>query len=1217
MIENVSTNKIDSGLGLAQNISKSLLSKLGINTGLSKEKTDTIEVTIISGDTPENVRAAVEKIGGSYYDLGYGFGIVTINIEKIIDLANIKSIEYIELPKQLYTTDAGSNRAVCVPEARSYYGIEGEGVLIGFIDTGIDYTHPAFRNSDGTTRIDYIYDLSEGGKAYNRDDINNALKSQDPYSVVPSEDTVEHGTHVVGIACAGGNIDEQYYGVAPKSSIAMVKCMRGNFALSSNIMKGLKFLIEAGKFLNKPLVVNISLSTNDGAHNGTSLLEQYISTISTLERVTIVIAAGNEGDSAHHIGGNLNEQNTISINVAEDEPGLVLNLYKPVLSDISIKITTPTAATSGDIVVREGYYEGTIGTDRYQIYYSGPKPFDIIGEITIAILTNSQYILSGEWEIQINLLNEYEGLYDIWLPIREGLNVNTKFLQPTVLNTLGIPATVTNVIGVGSYDYLTNNISSFSGRGKRTIYQPIRPDLVAPGERIMSTIPDRSFDSKTGTSMAAPHVSGIAALMMEWGIVKGNDPYLYGERLKYFLVVSANRNRTDITYPDPSWGYGEVCLNSAIQRVIENIGFITGQRGDEFKSKMNNNFKENEIRQNNQNINNITSATQQNVNSTIDGTEQNTNEDTKEIIGIFIEYNSLEDLNKIEQIPGASVTVIDNNYAAVFIPYDKVDEITPYIKDIASLKIPAIYTLLETSPVDASGASLFHDNPYLQLNGRGVVIGIIDTGIDYLNREFIKEDDTTRVLRIWDQTVEGNQEIYGVKLGAEYKEEDINRAIQASKSGGDPYSIVNSRDTIGHGTSVASIAGARGYNQDVKGAAPNSDFAIVKLKEAPRILQTAAGISTIKEGRYAAINIILGLRYLSRLASELERPMVICIPLGTNTGSHDGTGEVEGSIEVISTQIGVICVTGTGNEGDTDTHTEGRFERAGEVKNIEIKMGTGQKDLNFQIYAQQPDRVSLGIVSPSGEVIEKIPAKLNKVENVNFVYEGTKMKITYLYPDPITGAEIIAIEARGLREGIWQFKLYGDYIVDGRYWAWLPQRNLLDEETKFLSPSQYTTLTMPGTSTKAIVVAYYNQNNNAVVGESGRGFTRDGRIKPDIAAGGVNATVVTPGGGTTTVTGSSVATAVTSGCCALLLQWGIVEGNLKNLYPTEIRSYLIRGTTMRMGDRYPNEEWGYGTLNIKGVFDSIRENLSGGVETTRGDEEYNIGDLFIRKPKDM
>lgn len=578
IIETIDSSNINSGLGLIQNVPRTLLGKLGINYNLNKIG-NKIEVSIISGDTPDNVKKVVEDLGGSYYDLGYGFGIVDIPIENIAKLASSPSIEYIELPKQLYTTDSQSNRASCVNIARDIYGIQGEGVLIGFIDTGIDYTHPAFRNDDGTTRIDYIYDLSTGGNIYDRNDINNALKASDPFSVVPSYDTVEHGTHVAGIACAGGAINTQYYGVAPKSSIAMVKGTRGHFALSSNIMKGLKFLIDSGKALGKPLVVNISLSTNDGAHNEASLMEKYISTVATLERVTIVIAAGNEGDAAHHIGGELKRENRISINVAGDERGIVLNLYKPVLSNISVRITSPAGATSGDVIIREGYYEGIIGRDRYQVFYSGPKPFDIIGEITIAILTNGQYISEGQWEVRVNLTNQYGGVYDMWLPISEGLNRSTKFLQPTVLNTLGIPATVTNIMAVGSYNYLTNNISSFSGRGRDTVYRLLRPDLVAPGENIVSTIPNRSFTSKTGTSMAAPQVAGIAALMMEWGILKRNDPFLYGERLKYYLVIAANRNRADVTYPDPSWGYGEVCLYDAIGKVIENVGLVANPIG--------------------------------------------------------------------------------------------------------------------------------------------------------------------------------------------------------------------------------------------------------------------------------------------------------------------------------------------------------------------------------------------------------------------------------------------------------------------------------------------------------------------------------------------------------------------------------------------------------------------------------------------------------------
>lgn len=1251
-IENINPNKVDAGLGLIQNVPKNILSKLGISYGADFSEGNTIEVTIISGDSAENVAKIVEDLGGKYENLGFGFGIVNIPVENLWRLANSNSIQYIELPKSLYTTDAQSNRAACVNTARENYGIQGEGVLIGFIDSGIDFTHPAFRNEDGTTRIDYIYDLSNEGQIYNRDNINTALQSPDPYAIVPSYDNTEHGTHVAGIACAGGNINPSFYGVAPKSSIAMVKSTRGRFALSSNIMRGLKFLVDIGKELNKPLVVNISLSTNDGAHNGTSLLEQYISTVATLERITIAIAAGNEGDAAHHIGGELSGEKRISINVAEDEQAVVLNLYKSVLSNIAIRITSPTAATSGEIIIREGYTEGIIGRDRYQVFYTGPKPFDLIGEISIALLTNGQYISAGQWEIRISLQNEYKGIFDMWLPISEGLNINTKFLQPTVLNTLGIPATVSNIIAVGSYNYVTNNISSFSGRGRPVVFKAVRPDLVAPGENISAPTPNRSFDTRSGTSMATPHVAGIAALMMEWGILKRNDPYLFGERLKYYLVISAKRPRTDVTYPDPSWGYGEVCLNAAIEAIINNIGFI-GSRSDNgyrFKDEKDINennidFNENKyeisIKENARNEIESTREISAGLNSISENLEDKevdnksnsyrqpsiykdferetfqNYKDYNEVVGFLVEYTSREELMKINNLPDASVTTIDNNFAVVYMPFNRILEVEPYVKDIVSIEIPVIYTLEQSSPVEASGAPLFHNNPFIQLNGRGVVVGIIDTGIDYLNNEFMREDETTRVIRIWDQSLNGEDRIYDVKLGIEYNSDQINQAIQANKRGEDPYAIVQTKDDIGHGTMVASLVGARGINPEVMGAAPDCDFAIVKLKQAPSVILDYAGVSTPGTGRYASVEVLLAIRYLSRLASDIKRPMVICVPIGSNTGAHDGTNVAEVSLTTTSNQLGVVCVTGTGNEGDTDTHTEGKFDRPGQIKNIEIRMGKGQKDLNFQIYIQQPDKVSIGVVSPSGEVVEKIPVRLNKVENVSFVYEGTRMRISYIYPDPVTGDEVISIEARGLREGIWQFRLYGDYIVDGRYWSWLPQRSLLDPDTKFLSPSQYTTLTIPGTSRGSIVAAFYNQNNNATVGQSGRGFTRDGRVKPDVAAGGINAIVTMAGGGTRIVSGSSVATAITAGCCALIMQWGVVDGNDPNLYATEVRTYLIRGTSMRVGDIYPNEQWGYGAIDMKGVFDSIRENLTGGVSQTRGNEEYKVGNLFVSKPTDI
>ena len=398
------------------------------------------------------------------------------------------------------------------------------------------------------------------------------MNTENPYDIVPSRDDVGHGTHVAGIACAGGNISSKYYGVAPESSIIMVKVARGLFTLSTEIMKGIKFLIDKSKELNMPLAINISLSTNDGAHNGSSLLEQYISTVSTLERVTIVIAAGNEGEAAHHVGGNLEGINEIFFNVSSDESTVVLNLYKSLLPSVSIELISPSGGSTGEIAVKEGFQEGAIGNSRYSIYLTGPKPFDVSGEIGIIIRGINEYITPGQWKISLRKLNNYDGTFDMWLPISEGLNINTKFVNPVVYNTLGIPATVRNVISVGSYNYLVDTISPFTGRGQIYEGQYIKPDIVAPGEGIYSAIPNRSFDKKTGTSMATPQVTGSAALMMQWGIVNRNDPYLYGERLKYFLMLGSKKGRRDISYPDPSWGYGELCLRDSFNILSQTLG---------------------------------------------------------------------------------------------------------------------------------------------------------------------------------------------------------------------------------------------------------------------------------------------------------------------------------------------------------------------------------------------------------------------------------------------------------------------------------------------------------------------------------------------------------------------------------------------------------------------------------------------------------------------
>lgn len=567
-----------------------------------------------------------------------------------------------------------------------------------------------------------------------------------------------------------------------------------------------------------------------------------------------------------------------------------------------------------------------------------------------------------------------------------------------------------------------------------------------------------------------------------------------------------------------------------------------------------------------------------------------------ESMNFLVEYRG-DIESEVEKIDNVEVYIIDDIYAVLAIKNVDYDSVFQKINSLVFIELGGIYTLSSTSPIEASKALSFHDSPYLKLTGKDVIVGIIDTGIDYLSPEFTGEDGKTRILNIWDQSIKTDKYPEGLFYGTEYSKEEIDEAIELNNNGGDPYTIVQSKDNVGHGTEMACIIAGSGKDESLKGVAPECDIAVVKLDEASK-KYTDYFFAKGDGVKYRNIDIFLAMKYLYNLSFKYNKPMIIYIPIGTNFGAHDGSSILERYINTISNKRGIAVVASSGNQGNTNTHADGIINNVGDSKTIELEVGENQNGIMMIILGYKTDKFKLSIISPSGEIIENANPLPNyggkknlAVENgykIGFVYEMTTMNIFYDSPDELTGGEKIVIRAQNLKQGIWRFRLTGRNITFGNFDAYILQKELLAEGTKFLISSPYTTLTVPGTSEKMITVASYNQENNTMLPASGRGYARNNIIQPLIAAGGVNALTINNRGEKVLVSGGSVAAAIVAGCCAMLFQWGIVYGNDPSLYVAKLQTYLIRGVNTREGDMYPNREWGYGTIDMISILNSLR-----------------------------
>lgn len=499
--------------------------------------------------------------------------------------------------------------------------------------------------------------------------------------------------------------------------------------------------------------------------------------------------------------------------------------------------------------------------------------------------------------------------------------------------------------------------------------------------------------------------------------------------------------------------------------------------------------------------------------------------------------------------------------------------------------IPKCYALLDMQPLDAAGIIALQNYPTLQLMGDGIMIGFLDTGIDYQNRVFRNLDGTTRIVGIWDQTIQTGRTPQGLYYGTEYTEEMINAALRSE----DPLQIVPSVDTDGHGTFVASAAaGGAEVGKRFLGAAPEASIAMVKLKPAKNYLKEFFAIAQ-DAVCYQENDIMLGLRYLNDLARKQGMPLVICVALGTSFGGHNGDSVLADILDIYATVRNRCVVVGTGNEAARRHHYFNRFTDAQDMRTAEIRVGEGTQSFAVELWSTLPNIVMVSVTSPSGERTGMIPIRLGYLFDFLFTFERTTITVEYRLLQENNDAQLVFIRFQNAVPGIWKIDIKPAMQTTGDFHIWLPMEEFLEGEVYFLESNPDTTFTEPSGGRNTMTVAFYNSRENGVDINSGRGYTRDEKIKPDYAAPGEAVTGAVPGGEFKNRTGSSAATAIAAGGCALIMEWISEQPGARGVSSSQVRNIIVMGTQKLPGIEYPNTQWGYGTMNLYRSLDILRQ----------------------------
>ncbi|WP_143319256.1 S8 family peptidase [Clostridium sp. HBUAS56010] len=495
----------------------------------------------------------------------------------------------------------------------------------------------------------------------------------------------------------------------------------------------------------------------------------------------------------------------------------------------------------------------------------------------------------------------------------------------------------------------------------------------------------------------------------------------------------------------------------------------------------------------------------------------------------------------------------------------------------------SLYTPTSVITPDAQPVQGTRQPDHFPLMGQGVLIGIVDTGVDYRHSAFLNRDRTTRIISIWDQTTQTGAPPNGFTFGTEYTRPVINDALRYAE----PLSVLPFTDLTGHGTAIASIiAGSPNENQSFSGVVPNSELVIVKLKEAKNNLKM---IFKVPEDKlcYQESDIILGVRYLISVGQRLKRPIVICLAMGSNQGSHDGRSALSTFLENVVQIPDIGIVISAGNQGNTNRHYFGQNYFSPHVKDFQLNISPEDSMFSMEIWPHVPGRLSIEVTAPNGELISQINPSFDACEQYTLQSSDSILWINNMAFERGTGDQLILIRFQKPLSGIWNFHLESTDDEPFSIHSWLPGGDLISEGTFFLLPNPDTTITAPGNAWHPLTVTAYNQLTENILDSSGRGYTRSGIVKPNVAAPGYEILCALPGNQYGKLTGTGAAAAGAAGACAIVFEWTQGKGNFTYIAGDQINLMLMRAARRPPSYNYPNNIWGYGIVDVYKLLDRL------------------------------